>query len=127
MGPLKASKENNLYKYKFVQKAKENQVLKFVPHSENILFQPEWVEYKTINDCAENAVQFVGEKGLIIEGGVDPPLSNVKITIKTYETNMNGTEIVQITKSDGKYKFGPLKNSIKYEYVFRSENKNLLR
>ena len=116
IGPLKGVKQSNgAIKYEFIYRTKDNQLLKFTPSSENLLFQPEAVEYRTINDCSKNVVQFNGERGLIIEGKINPPLNNVKITLKILNSDSDVNESVFVTKADGKYKFGPLKSSAKYE------------
>lgn len=81
------------------------------------MFQPEAVEFRTINECSKNVIQFNGEKGLILEGEVNPPLGNVRVILRTNELEVGESELVVVTKADGKYKFGPLNRNLKYKLV----------
>lgn len=112
---VEGEKDSSGFVHKFTYKSEENQLLKFIPISTNLMFQPDFLEFRTINDCSINAVQFTGEKGLIVEGRIKPPLDNVKVTLKTKKSDSEETEIVFFTQTDGIYKFGPLKNTTNYE------------
>lgn len=122
---MKGEKHPSGVLYKFSHRVPENQLLKFVPVSSKLLFQPDFVEYRTIDDCANNVIKITGEKGLIIEGRIDPPLGNVKITLKFKDgsdnnnnnnnSDQHGGELLFLTKDDGKYKFGPLKSALNFE------------
>lgn len=87
-----------------------------MPISSKLLFRPESIEFRTTNDCSNDAIQFHGERGVVIEGRINPPLSFVKVILKFKDghSNQDGEHVV-LTKADGKYKFGPLRSTSHYE------------
>ncbi|KAK6618013.1 hypothetical protein RUM44_002455 [Polyplax serrata] len=123
IGPLKGEKEGDDFIHRFKYRIRENQSLKFIPLSSSLLFRPETIEYRTINDCSNDVVQFIGEKGLIVEGKINPPLSNVKVTLNVGDGHTGPEDNrVFLTKADGKYKFGPLRSTTRFEITAEKES-----
>lgn len=65
----------------FTYWAAPHKTLEIKPLSEELLFYPDSKKITTLNDCMQNAVDFVGQKGLFLDGRIDPPLAGVKITV----------------------------------------------
>lgn len=72
----------------------------------------------------QNAFTFIAAKGLIINGKITPPISDVKVTL-TFIDNPELSPLEILTTSNGQFKFGPLNGNLnvalsafKESYVF---------
>lgn len=112
LGPLKPiQRSDNAFRTEFTYRAVEGQQLEIIPKASSIVFTPELVELRAATDCQEQGAQFYGEKGVMIEGKINPPLEGVKVVLKVASPKSENT---QITRADGRFGFGPLKKNAQF-------------
>ncbi|XP_059482709.1 BOS complex subunit NOMO3 [Neocloeon triangulifer] len=104
LGPLKGTRGQNGFEYRFEVLAKPREELKIEPSADKLIFAPASKVVSTGEDCLADAVVFRGEKGFFVEGSVNPPLEGVEVKV-----SQGGEQIaVMITDKLGQYKIGPL-------------------
>ncbi|XP_055379497.1 BOS complex subunit NOMO1 [Condylostylus longicornis] len=117
------------YRYDMFLKPEEQIII--TPQSNLMLFKPEMKEIVGGNDCIDVAFNFIAVKGLIIEGKIDPPISDAKITLN-FPQNPEIYPQETISSAKGTFKFNPIDETLEYElraekesYVFKEYNKQL--
>uniref|UniRef100_A0A2P2I1N0 Nodal modulator 3-like n=1 Tax=Hirondellea gigas TaxID=1518452 RepID=A0A2P2I1N0_9CRUS len=105
----KQSYPNNVYLFELLVKEKEQ--ITFTPQSADNLFQyqPTSFPLTVESNCMSDVVLFKAEKALFIDGKVTPAVAGVEITVEAEDQRH-----VFVTDKDGKYKAGPLDNSLDY-------------
>ncbi|KAK9299267.1 hypothetical protein QLX08_007630 [Tetragonisca angustula] len=119
LGPLKSTRDEDMYKYKFEFKAKTDNVYTITPLSNILLFSPTSLKVLGVNDCQDDIATFVGDLGKIIAGRINPPLEGVTVQIFGNEK----TEPIHtlITQKDGTYNVGPLDGKVEYSVTAEKE------
>ncbi|XP_049779932.1 nodal modulator 3 [Schistocerca cancellata] len=120
IGPLEPQLLNNgQYEYKFQLHVVEGERLRFVPAASTLLFTPVKSTLSGPSDCTDKGVEFYADKGHIIEGKIEPPLDGVKVSVfvEGSEEIIASTD----TSTDGKFKFGPLSDGLKYRVSAEKE------
>lgn len=114
LGPLKPISDiekPGQYVYKFQFQAQQNEKLTIIPESSILLFTPSHLSIIGPPDCVELQDHIVAKRGIRLEGRIDPPLKDVKISIiNEYD------EIIlsMFTDNEGRYKFTPLHSDHRY-------------
>lgn len=116
LGPLTAKrslKDKEGYEYLFTYWAAPYKTIELQPRSDELLFYPNTKKITIQDDCMQYAVEFIGKKGLFLDGRIDPPLAGVKVTI----TALNGSmkPILLDTPPNGRFRVGPLHGDTKYD------------
>ncbi len=114
IGPLKPTVDKrraNDHVYKFQFQAAYNEKLTIIPESSSLLFTPSFLTVRGSNDCTELEEHIVAKKGIRLQGSVQPPLENVKISILN---ELDEILISMFTDAEGKYKFMPLHSDHRY-------------
>ena len=65
LGPLKSTRDEDMYKYKFEFKAKTDNVYTITPLSNILLFSPTSLKVLGVNDCQDDIATFVGDLGKV--------------------------------------------------------------
>lgn len=65
LGPLKSTRDEDTYKYKFEFKAKTDNVYTITPLSNILLFSPTSLKVLGVNDCQDDIATFVGDVGKV--------------------------------------------------------------
>lgn len=114
LGPLKPTSEKQKpdeYLYKFQFQAENSEKLTIIPESSALLFTPSHLSIIGPSDCVELEDRIVAKRGIRLQGRIDPPLKNVKISIlNEYDEII----ISMFSDNEGRYKFMPLHSDHRY-------------
>ncbi|KAK1126581.1 hypothetical protein K0M31_004211 [Melipona bicolor] len=119
LGPLKSTRDEDMYKYKFEFKAKTDNVYAITPLSNILLFSPTSLKVLGVNDCQDDIATFVGDLGKIIAGRINPPLEGV--TVQIFGNEKMEPIHTLITQKDGTYNVGPLDGKVEYSVTAEKE------
>ncbi|CAD1476709.1 unnamed protein product [Heterotrigona itama] len=119
LGPLKSTRDEDTYKYKFEFKAKTDNVYAITPLSNILLFSPASLKVLGVNDCQDDIATFVSDLGKIIAGRINPPLEGV--TVQIFGNDKMEPMHTLITQKDGTYSVGPLDRKVEYSVTAEKE------
>lgn len=119
-------KVDGYFAYKLELNLKENENVKLIPFSEQMLFKPTSVELKGHNDCIEIASNIIATKGLLIAGKTEPKVDKVFITLD-FPKNPEMEPLTATTNDKGEFRFPTIDPTIdtrlkadKESYIFSS-------
>lgn len=114
IGPLKPTVDkrrasDHMYKFQFQTAA--NEKLTLIPESSSLLFTPQYLPVRGSDDCTELEEHILAKRGIRLQGRVEPPLENVKVSILN---ELDEILISMFTDGEGNYKFMPLQSDHRY-------------
>lgn len=112
VGPLKAVKNGDSYRYTFDFNANAETTYAITPLSDILLFNPSSLKVMGSNDCNNDIVTFNGDLGKIVSGKISPPLEGV--TVQIFGKDKVSPVQTLVTQQDGEYRVGPLDGSVEY-------------
>lgn len=107
------------YRYDFDLRPEERVVV--IPQSDVMLFKPDQKEVVGEHDCVDVSFSFIATKGLIIDGKINPPISDALITL-SLPNNPTFLTLETTSNEKGVFKFGPLDAKSDYEIVATKES-----
>lgn len=121
-----SQKVDGYFAYKLELNLKENEIVKLIPFSDQMLFKPTTVELKGHNDCIEIASNIIATKGLLIAGKTEPKVDKVFITLD-FPKNPEMEPLTATTNEKGEFRFPTIDPTIdtrlkaeKESYIFSS-------
>lgn len=121
-------KVDNYHSFRYDTFLKPEETIIIKPQSNIMLFKPNTKELVGGNECIDIAFNFIGTKGLLINGKINPPIGNAKITLKFPNKPELETQTT-LSSANGDFKFGPIDENLDYEisaekesYVFSKYN-----
>jgi len=112
LGPVTGTAQGEDFRGEVTFRGREGDHLVFEPSAAGTVFSPDALDVRAGYDCSRNVGTLQGEKGLIVQGSVQPPLSAVQITLEVESTQQL---LSYVTKDDGRFEFGPLKRSTTFK------------